>query len=404
MAKAEKAKVAVGSTMNFEETLRAIPIFFENNIVPLLVAETGVGKTQLFEQYTASNNMDYIPLYVSQLEPSDFVGLYQTTEDGRTRNCPPNWLPYKDVKTAAKADAAEKVAKLLADMTGVIKPNGGVIFLDEINRGHEDIRQALYQFINTGRIHTYCKPANYKIAAAANPGKGYEVYDFDPALINRFAWVRFLPDSKETFSYLTKKYGINPVTEWLKSDPALMELGDGDLPIDGMRLSPRMTENCIKVWLTLEKNNEKKEFSRKILETMVVPEKVQSFLSFQEELKHCTWQEVLSGKKKDRVKELVTAKRLDVLSTLTNYLGEVFGTYEIGKTERDEIPRDKEKDAVKNLVDFLVAIPDELTCAFVDMIPRTRFTDPKCIVNDKTFREALKPKLVQYARLFKDKV
>jgi len=39
--------------------------------------------------------MDCVVIHVAQLEPSDFIGLYKIDEDGRTSNCPPNWLPYK---------------------------------------------------------------------------------------------------------------------------------------------------------------------------------------------------------------------------------------------------------------------------------------------------------------------
>jgi len=53
----------------------------------------------------------------------------------------------------------------------VINPNGGIIFLDEVNRGHEDIRQSLYQLINKREIHTYKLPEGYTIVAAANTFK-----------------------------------------------------------------------------------------------------------------------------------------------------------------------------------------------------------------------------------------
>lgn len=402
MAK-DKDKVArIKSTpMNFEDTLEALPLYFKSGIVPLLLGHTGIGKTQLFEQYALAHNMDLIVLHVAQLEPSDFVGLYKTTEDGRTMNCPPNWLPYKKASEEKAKSGKPAIEFLVGGHTGEINPNGGIVFLDEINRGHEDIRQALYQLITTKRIHTYALPSNYFIGAAANPSNGYETYEFDAALVNRFAWVRFVPEAKEVFKYLTKQHGVNPLVEWLRTDEKLLDLGDDDFDVDGMVLSPRMTENGIKLWKSLE--DKPKEFQRKVLETIMVPEKVQSFISFQEELKHCTWQEVIAGKKKEKVKELLANNRLDVLSTLINYFGDFFGKYEIGKTEVDVIPRAKEREYLNNAVEFLSVVPDELVCTFVDIFPRARFTDPKCILLDAKFREAMKPKLKKYAHLFKDK-
>jgi hypothetical protein len=342
------------SSMNFEETLRALPYYFKaKNIVPLIWGDTGLGKTELVEEYCASKNMDCIVIHVAQLEPADFVGLYKITEDGRTSNCPPNWLPYKTasgkegrkLEVNSGADLKQAMHALHVE-NGEINPNGGIVFLDEVNRGHEDMRQAMYQFLSRKRIHTYQLPANYYIVGAANPSSGYEVQEFDPALINRFAHLRFLPDAKEVFKYLTGKHSVNPLVEWLKTDPKLLDLGDASFPIDGLKLSPRLTEEAIIIWKGIE--DEDPTFQRKIMETLMVPEKVQSFLSFQEELKHCTWQEVLAGKKKDRVKDLLgngtKPPRLDVLSTLVNYCGEFFGTYEIGKTDREEIPKAKERE------------------------------------------------------------
>lgn len=400
-----------GSTMTFEETMKAIPLFFKaKNIVPLIWGDTGLGKTELVEELAAANNMDCIVIHVAQLEPSDFVGLYKINEDERTSNCPPNWLPYKTAsgKTGRKVeinggkDLKTTMMALSQDYTGEINPNGGIVFLDEVNRGHEDIRQALYQFLSRKKIHTYQLPQNYFIVAAANPSNGdggYEVYEFDPALLNRFAHIKFLPKAKEVFQYLNGKYGVNPIISWLKTDEKLLDLGDADFTIDGVKLSPRMTEEAIILWENIQ--TESKTFQQKMLSTLVNPEKVQSFLSFYEEIKHCTWQDILAGKKLDKVKELKQNQRLDVLSTLTNYLGEVFMTYKFGETERDEIPRSKEAEAVKHLCAFLEVVPDDLKCAFNDMIPRERYTDPTCIFQNKTYREKMKPFLVQYAPLMK---
>lgn len=410
---AKPTKAINGSTFNFAETTRALPVFFKaKNIVPLIWGHTGIGKTELVEEYAAANNMDCIVIHVAQLEPSDFVGLYKIDEDNRTSNCPPNWLPYKtaDGKEGRKLevkngkDLKNVMQTLCQEHSGVINPNGGIVFLDEVNRGHEDIRQALYQFLSRKKIHTYQLPANYYIVAAANPGSGsggYEVYDFDPALINRFAHVRFKPEAPEVFKYLTGKHGVNPIVEWLKTDQNLLDLGDDDFSIDGMKLSSRMTEEAILIFKAVE--NEDKVFQRKMLETLMQPEKVQSFLSFNEELKHCTWQEVLQGKKKERVKELVKTNRLDVLSTLVNYLGDVFKDYEIGTTEREEIPRDKEAECIKNLCGFLAEVSDELKCTFVDMFDRTRFMDKKAILHHPDFKAVMKEALVKYAHLYKTK-
>src|ERR1017187_8891410 len=117
MAKPKDIKATSGSTFNIAELFMALPIFFKSKIVPLLWGHTGLGKTQIVQEYCAGEGWDCIMIYVSQLEPSDFVGLYKINEDGRTSNCPPNWLPYKtaDGKVGRKIEATVTSIKDVVD-------------------------------------------------------------------------------------------------------------------------------------------------------------------------------------------------------------------------------------------------------------------------------------------------
>ena len=382
--------------MNFKETVQFIDTIRKTgaNLVPCLLGHTGIGKTELVEQYAASRNMDCIVIHVAQLEPSDFIGLYKIDEDGRTTNCPPNWLPYKDAETQDKK-ASNKIA-LNKIVKGVINPNGGIIFLDEINRGHEDIRQSLYQLVNKKEIHTYRLPDNYSLVAAANPSNSYETYEFDKALVNRFAWCKFQPSPEESFEYLTSKHGSNPILDWLKTDKDLLDLGDDDFEIDDMLLSPRMTENAILLYNEI--TGESKATKRKFLEALIQKEKVQAFLSFEEEMQHINFKEVLQGKKQDKVKALLRDNRLDVLSTLTLHLADYFDSFSFGAEGDDIVKKGKEKEAVKNLTDFMLATPAELNTVFIDACKCYNRTDS--IFHQEYFRTKLKEKLGSYKKLF----
>lgn len=382
--------------MNFKETQQFIDVLRDTgaNLVPCLLGHTGIGKTELVEQYAEQRNLDCIIIHVAQLEPSDFIGLYQIDEDGRTSNCPPNWLPYKNEiadKKQANKQALTKITR------GVINPNGGIIFLDEINRGHEDIRQSLYQLVNKKEIHTYKLPEKYSLIAAANPSNSYETYEFDKALVNRFAWCKFQPESSETFEYLTEKHGSNPILDWLKTDKSLLDLGDDDFEIDDMLLSPRMTENAILLYNEII--NESKTIKRKFLEALIQKEKVQAFLSFEEEMQHINFKEIIQGKKQDKVKALLRDKRLDVLSTLTLHLSEYFDKFAFDGVEDDVIKKGKEKDAIKNLTDFMLATPAELNTVFIDAC-RNSYSRTDSIFHQAHFRSKLKEKLGSYKKLF----
>jgi MoxR-like ATPase len=405
--------------MNFKEVRKFLPMIFQTNLRPCLLGHTGIGKTECITQFAHEFGLDLIIIHVAQLEPSDFVGLYHVNEDGRTDNCSPSWLPYKEETTAkggkvvnAKATSTEEVAHILKKAgAGVINPKGGGIFLDEINRSHEDMRQALYQFLQSGEIHTYALPkgdpsklnelglpmGKYHIATAANPSsEGYETYEFDPALMNRLAWVNFTPSFDETKIYLEGKYGRHPVLSWVDSDKGLIDYGD-EFQINGLLYSPRMTENHIKLFNASKK--EGKEFRRKVFDTIMPKDKVQSFMAYLEEIEYINFKDVLNGVKGDKAKKLealIKDNRMDILSTINNDMSDFFDKYNLG--EGSELFKNEE-DAVKNAVDFLVQLKDELILAFIDGL-KNNYNNPKSVLRHPYFHANIKPRAKAKRDLF----
>ena len=372
--------------MNFKETLLALEYLFEARLCPNLIGETGIGKTELLAQYTIKRGMDLIPLQVSQLEPSDFVGLYKTTDDDRTMNCAPNWLPYKDATEATTGAAAAKEAidQLRKVFTGEINPNGGVIFLDEINRGHEDIRQALYQLVNERRIHSYVLPDNYVVCAASNPAsEGYEVNEFDDALVNRFAWIKFRPEVSETIKYLQSKYGKSPVLEWVNSDSAMVDYGSDEWEVDGLRFSPRILEKSIKLYKTVK--GERKDFRRKLFSTFMQEEKVASLLSYLEAMEYINFEDVIKGSKKKDIKKLIDNKETGLLMTITTSLSDVFMNYEFGGGDDTEYFKANDEDVIaERVTSFLAEAGEEFCAAFLDNLHQG-FHNKKSIVQTQAF-------------------
>jgi hypothetical protein len=408
--------------MNFNESIRYVELLWRANskIKPCLLGHTGLGKTELFKQLAKKHGMDLIILHVSQLEPSDFVGLYKINEDGRTDNCPPSWLPYKGEGRVLELnkDKGQSLADILPQGKGFINPNGGIVFLDEVNRGHEDIRQAMYQFLQDGKVHTYTLPegdldengafvlneqgfikGKYYIVTAANPvSEGYEGYEFDPALVNRLGWVQFRPEFEETKSYLQDKYGRNPVISWVDSNKDLIDMGD-EFAIEGLLYSPRNVEEHIKLFEAAKK--EPVKFLRKVLETIMQKEKVQSFMSYLEEIQFINYKDVmngLNGQKQKKLEQLLKEQRMDILSTITMDLADFFSRYEFGVTKSDLV--EDEKAAEIKVTDFLLAVPDELCTAFIDGLGKI-YDNPKAIVYQAYFRKNMKAKLSKYAHLFK---
>ena len=366
-----------GTSMTMTELLEFLPIIFKTDMRPVLMGGTGTGKTEVIKQYAMSLNKDLVIIYTSQIEPADFIGLYKTTEDGRTMNCPPNWMPKELVFDKANGKSLKDVMPKAGG-----NPNGTIIFLDEFNRGKEDIRQAMYQFLSQKRIHTYILPDNCDIVCAANPSNAgnYEVYDLDDALVNRLAWVKLKPTFQETQNYLAKKHGNNLVIDWLNIEKgATLDYG-ADFEIEGKIYSPRVEEAHIILYNLIK--DKPQNIKMKFLSTCIKPETVQSFLSFEEEMSHISYKDILDGKAKTQVKDLVREGKMDVLSTLTIHLSQYF---------KDTATKETKEEEAKNLSDFLDTVPEELITVFIDTLGQA-YESKTCVVRHDYFRKKLKPK------------
>ena len=364
--------------MSFNSSIKAIDVIREctinhgASIVPLLLGETGIGKTELVKEYCRDHGLTLITIHVSQIEPSDLTGLYKINRYGKTDNCQPSWLPWLEVESFEKIKAAGQVTdhELKTLEQGLVNPNGGIVFLDEVNRGHEDIRQSLYQLINERKMHTFELPYNYTIVAAANPSKGYETYDFDRALVNRFAWIDFQPEAKESVNYLMDKYPTSPVCQWLKANEEMIELfavdkngqavsNDMD---DQKTMSPRIFEQGIILLEEMAKRHFPAKLKNQILKTIWKSSSVEAYLQFDEEAENAIdIQDIFKGKWEEKTKEYVAKQRVDLLSIVVSRMARFFTDYEFST------PRTKEQDAiVKNTVAFFHVVPEELCVTFLN--------------------------------------
>lgn len=358
-------------SMNFEKAVRFIDLCrkmtIEHNasIVPLLLGETGIGKTELVKEYCAENQLDLIVIHVSQIEPADFTGLYKINKFGKTDNCQPSWLPFMEGTTFKKLKegnelSEEEIKTLLSG--GVINENGGIVFLDEVNRGHEDIRQAMYQLINERKMHTFTLPSNYTIVAAANPTNGYETQEFDKALVNRFAWVDFKPDVDESLDYLARKNPNNSFIDFMKKNKeyVVVKSNEKDDSIEELKIvSPRIVQQASIMFNVLKEMgeiNSNSKFSHECLKTILPSVVLQSFIQYMKNIKDVIEiKDIFEGRWRKEVKSYVEKQNVDIISILNDRLTTFFTTYEFQQ------PRTQyENEMVENVVEYLSVIPSEL--------------------------------------------
>jgi MoxR-like ATPase len=290
------------TTFSVKEAKKAVRLIMSAGRVPFLVGNKGGGKSSVGEQIAPEDNKDCVVIYGSQLEPSEFLGLQRIGEDGLTHNCHPSFLPNKNS----------------------FNPKGGIVILEEFNRVHEDIRQAMTQFLLTGKIHTYSLPSNYSIMACGNTGDGYEVYELDEALVDRLAYVPFRPLPDETLAYITGKHGSSKYLAAFQGNKDLIDYGK-EIEVPELFSTPRTIETIVKLG-NIGLDNEPEEFIQKILKTMVPAEVATAIMASRKEIENFPVSDIFdnySDSIAEKITEYVSKKRHDILSVVFNEVAKV---------------------------------------------------------------------------------
>lgn len=182
----------------------ALRLCFSAGRAPMIHGDPGIGKSQITMQvadvmfaekygYTvvdgrlcevhvhakSSQKPAYVPVgpefqrpwlrdvRAAQLDAVDLRGLPTVNGNKRAHWATPEWLP-RDAR-------------------------GGVVFLDEVNRGPEMVQNALFQWITEGRIGDYVMPAGWVMASAVNDKDG-GARKMSSALLSRFIHIDAVTD------------------------------------------------------------------------------------------------------------------------------------------------------------------------------------------------------------------
>jgi hypothetical protein len=164
-------------TANFKMTVQLIQTTPACDPI-LLCGDHGLGKSAAVFQAGSGLNIPVYDIRLAGKEPGDIIGLLEYYEDDfgnkLSRHCPPAWwAPFFNPDCEA------------------------ILFLDEINRAHRDVRQGLFQLILDRELNGNKLPKGVKIAAAINDSEDYDTETLDPAFRSRWRIVNFKPTQKE---------------------------------------------------------------------------------------------------------------------------------------------------------------------------------------------------------------
>jgi len=149
----------------------------------LLRGPHGIGKSQIVRQVAKVFGLDVIDRRLSQMTEGDMVGLPST--DGEvTRFNPPDWF---------KRSCMEPVC----------------LFLDELNRGTNEVQQAAFQIVLDRELNGWKLHPKTRVYAAVNTGASYTVNEMDPALLDRFWTIDLTPTVEDWATWARADGGVH---------------------------------------------------------------------------------------------------------------------------------------------------------------------------------------------------
>lgn len=222
--------------MNFADTTKAVDLVLATGEVPLIVGESGIGKTALARLIADKNNWSLVVINGNLLKEGEIGGL--PTIDSYT-------------KVDSSGDRSERKTTIYAVHTKlreideeISKGNTVLLFIDEINRCEHTVQQELMNIILNREINGYQLHAGVKILAAMNPTSkygtnfDYQAVDMDAAQENRFVWLYMEPDHQQWLAWAIDTGIDQKVIEFISTFPEyLHKINDEDL-----RATPRSFE------------------------------------------------------------------------------------------------------------------------------------------------------------------
>lgn len=235
--------------MNYTETLKTVDLVMTSNEVPLIIGESGIGKTSLVKDLAKRNNYLLVTIDANLLKEGEIGGLPV--------------VKNKKVIYATHNKLIE-VRKLL-NMENI---NGVILFIDELNRCDHAVSQELMNLILNREINGYVLDDKVKVIAAMNPSNKfedfsnsqYEVVDMDPAQEDRFVWIKMESDITEWIKWgMSKEGNINEhIIEFLSTFPQYLHMTDS---MESIKSTPRSWHRISKAYNVYLNNRDRYDFN-----------------------------------------------------------------------------------------------------------------------------------------------
>ena len=228
--------------MNFLDTLESVKLVLETGEVPLVVGESGIGKTALARKLADDNSLSLIVIDGNLLKEGEIGGL-PTVESYIKRDS-------EDREIETKTTIYAVHTKLREVDEEISKGNKVLLFIDEINRCEHTVQQELMNLILNREINGYKLDDKVKILAAMNPSSkygsdfDYQVVDMDAAQENRFVWLNMESDYNQWIKWAIGAGIEQKVIEFISTFPEYLN----KVNAEDVRATPRSYERVSKTY------------------------------------------------------------------------------------------------------------------------------------------------------------
>jgi hypothetical protein len=237
--------------MNFKDTLQSAELVIETDEVPLIVGESGIGKTALAKELAKKKGWSVVIIDGNLLKEGEIGGL-PTIEDYSLRDDSGHSITRKGTVYAIHTKLQE-IDRLIYEKKEVF------LFIDEINRCEHTVQQELMNLILNREINGYKLNENVKILAAMNPSSkygedfDYQVVDMDAAQENRFVFLYMESDSKSWLTWAIETNLEQKVIEFISTFSEYLHSTQRD---EKLRATPRSFERVSKSYRIYKENKD----------------------------------------------------------------------------------------------------------------------------------------------------
>ncbi len=236
--------------MNFNDTLKSVELVIETNEVPLIVGESGIGKTALAKTLAKQREWSLVVIDGNLLKEGEIGGL-PTVEEYTIKD--------EHGRVVSKKATIYAIHTKLREIDNLILEGKDVLlFIDEINRCEHSVQQELMNLILNREINGYKLHDKVKILAAMNPSSkygsdfDYQVVDMDAAQENRFVWLNMESDAKGWIKWASENKVDRKVIEFISTFPEHLH----SINEDDIRATPRSFERVSKSYKLYKENKD----------------------------------------------------------------------------------------------------------------------------------------------------